>query len=86
MKSVGKEIRGIIKKKGISFYQVAKDLDVAWESLYRSLLDSANPEWKRIGQILDYLDYDFVLKPKRKEVKPEKSKPSRSRRRKGDKR
>ncbi len=81
MKSVGKEIRGIIKKKGISLYQVAKDLDVTWESLYRSLLDGANPEWKRIGQILDYLNYDFVLKPRRKGVKPEKFKPPQSRRR-----
>ena len=80
MKSIGKEIRGIIKKKNISLYQIAKDLGVTWESLYRSLLDGANPEWKRIGQILDYLNYDFVLKPKRKEVKPEKSKPPQSRR------
>jgi len=80
MKSIGKEIRGLIKKKNISLYQIAKDLGVTWESLYRSLLDGANPEWKRIGQILDYLNYDFVLKPKRKEVKPEKSKPPQSRR------
>ena len=84
MKSIGKEIRGIIKKKSISLYQIAKDLGVTWESLYRSLLDGANPEWKRIGQILDYLNYDFVLKPKRKEVKPEKSKPPRSRRKERD--
>jgi transcriptional regulator with XRE-family HTH domain len=80
MKSIGKEIRSIIKKKNISLYQIAKDLGVTWESLYRSLLGGANPEWKRIGQILDYLNYDFVLKPKRKEVKPEKSKPPQSRR------
>ena len=84
MKAIGKEIRSIIKKKGISLYQVAKDLGITWESLYRSLLNGANPEWKRIGQILDYLDYDFLLKPKRKEVKPRKVKPSGSRRRKGD--
>lgn len=84
MKSIGKEIRGIIKKKSISLYQIAKDLGVTWESLYRSLLDGANPEWKRIGQILDYLNYDFVLKPKRKEVKPEKSKPPQSRRKERD--
>ena len=78
MKSIGKEIRGLIKKKDISVYQIAKDLEIAWESLHRSLLDGANPEWKRIVQILDYLNYDFVLKPKRKEVKPKKPKPSRS--------
>lgn len=78
MKPIGREIRNIIKKKGLSLYRVAKDLGITWESLYRSLLDCANPEWKRIGQILDYLGYDFVLKPKGKEVKPEKPKPSQS--------
>ena len=73
MESIGREIRAIIKKKGLSLYQIAKDLGVTWESLYRSLQDEANPEWKRIKQILDYLNYEIVLKPKRKEVKPKKS-------------
>jgi len=80
MESIGREIRAIIKKKGLSLYQIAKDLGVTWESLYRSLLDKANPEWKRIKQILDYLDYDVVLRPKRREVKSKKTKTSRSRR------
>ena len=84
MESIGREIRAIIKKKGLSLYQIAKDLDITWESLYRSLLDEANPEWKRIKQILDYLDYDVLLKPKRKEAKGKKIRPSRSRGRKGD--
>ncbi len=84
MESIGKEIRGIIRRKGISLYQVAKDLGVSWESLYRSLRDDANPEWKRIKQILDSLDYDIVLKPKGKEVKTQKSMSSRSRRQKED--
>ena len=69
MKSIGKEIRTILRKKGISLYRIAKDLGVTRESLYRSLLDDGNPEWKRIREVLDYLDYDFVLKPKRKEMK-----------------
>ena len=73
MESIGREIRAIIKKKGLSLYQIAKDLGVTWESLYRSLQDEANPEWKRIKQILDYLNYEIVLKPERKEVKPKKS-------------
>jgi DNA-binding phage protein len=81
MKSIGKEIRGILKKKGISLYQVAKDLGISWESLYRSLQDKANPEWKRIRQILDYLDYDVVLIPKRKEVKPKSSRSKKNKRR-----
>jgi DNA-binding phage protein len=69
MKAIGKEIRDIIKRKGISLYQVAKDLGITWESLYRSLSDDSNPEWKRIKQILDYLDYDIILKPKRTRMK-----------------
>ena len=69
MEPIGKEIRAILKKKGITLYRIAKDLGVTRESLYRSLLDDANPEWKRIRQVLDYLKYDFVLKPKRKEGK-----------------
>ena len=84
MKSIEEEIRSVIKERGISLYRIAKDLGITWESLYRSLLDGANPKWNRIKSLLDYLDYEFVLRPKRKEVKPEKTKPSRSRRRKGD--
>ena len=80
MKSIEEEIRSIIKEKGISLYRIAKDLGVSWESLYRSLLDGANPKWNRIKSLLDYLDYEFVLRPKRKEVKPKKPKLSRSRR------
>jgi transcriptional regulator with XRE-family HTH domain len=70
MESVGKEIREVTKKKGISPYRIAKDVAIARESLHRSLRDDANPEWKRIKQILDYLGYEIVLKPKRKEVNP----------------
>lgn len=80
MKSIEEEIRNIIKNKGISLYRIAKDLGISWESLYRSLLNGANPKWNRIKSLLDYLDYEFMLKPKRREVKPIKSKPSRSRR------
>jgi transcriptional regulator with XRE-family HTH domain len=84
MKSIEEEIRDIIKEKGISLYRIAKDLGISWESLYRSLLDGANPKWNRIKSLLDYLDYEFVLRPKRKEVKPEKSKPPQSRRKERD--
>jgi len=74
MENLGREIKRLLKEKGISVYKLAEDLGVANESLYRSLSNGANPEWKRIKQILDYLDYDFVLKPKRKEVKIKKPK------------
>lgn len=80
MESISKEIREIIKRKGISFYRVSKDLGIAQESLYRSLLDTANPRWETIKKVLNYLDYEIILTPKRKGVKTRKSKPSGSRR------
>lgn len=82
MKSIGEEIRGVIKKKGISLYQVAKDLGITWESLYRSLLDKANPKWNRIQKILNYLDYEVVIRPKTREGRPYKPKLPQPRRKK----
>jgi len=73
MKNIGREIKRLIKKEKISVYKIAEDLGLANESLYRSLKNGANPEWKRIRQILDYLGYDLKF-IKRKEAKP--SKPS----------
>ena len=66
MKSIGKRIREIAQAQGVSIYRIAKDLGVAQESLHRSLKDDANPEWKRIKEILDYLGYEIDLKPKKK--------------------
>jgi hypothetical protein len=81
MESIGKAIKEVIRKKRISFYRVAKDLNIDHASFHRSFRDDSNPEWKRIKLILDYLDYDIVLRPKKKKVKTTKSNPSRSRRR-----
>lgn len=63
--SIGKEIRGIAKKKGVTLYRIAKDLGIANESLLRSLKDDANPEWKTIKKILDYLGYEIRLVKKK---------------------
>jgi len=79
MESIGREIKRLIKKEKVSVYGIARDLGLASESLYRSLDDGANPEWKRIRELLDYLGYNLKF-IKRKEVKAKKSKPSRSRR------
>ena len=68
MKSIGLELRKLIKREKVSIYRMAEDFGVANESLYRSLAVDANPEWKRIKQILDYLGYDIEF-VKRKEVK-----------------
>lgn len=70
MDPIGKEIREIIRKRGISFYRVSKDLGIAQESLYRSLLDTANPRWKTIKKVLDYLGYEIrIVKSKTKNTK-----------------
>ena len=81
---IGALLRGIIKKKRLTYRKIASDLGMDHGNLYHSLANGANPEWKTIEKLLNYLGYD-VRVVERKEVKPETSKPSRSRRRKGDK-
>ena len=67
MESIGKEIKEMIKRKGISRYRVSKDLGVAQESLLRSLKEDANPRWKTVKKVLDYLGYEIrFVKQKRR--------------------
>ena len=75
MENIGRELKRLLRKHRISVYKITEDLGIAHESLYRSLKNGANPEWKRIKQILDYLGYDLKF-IKRKEAKSSKSKPS----------
>ena len=75
MEPIGKAIKEIIRAKGISLNQIARDLGIAPESLFRSLKEDANPEWKRIRQILEYLNYEILLKPQ-KRVKPKTPNPT----------
>lgn len=82
VRSIQKKLRRIIKEKGRTPYAVAKGIGIGHASLYKSLMDSSNPEWNTIRKILDYLGYDFQI-IKGKEAKIRKSKPSRSRRQKG---
>ena len=79
MEHIGRELKQLLRKHKVSVYKITEDLGIAHESLYRSLKNGANPEWKRIRQILDYLGYDLKF-IKRKEVKPSESKPSKKRR------
>ena len=65
---IGKTLREIIRQRKLSYRKIASDLGVDHASLYHSLEDGANPEWKTIEKLLDYLGYDFRL-IKRKEVK-----------------
>jgi transcriptional regulator with XRE-family HTH domain len=80
---VGKTIREILKKQGLTFRKVARDMAIDHASLHRSLKNGGNPEWNTIEKILNYLGYDFKI-IKRKGVKPEKSKPPQSRRKERD--
>jgi probable addiction module antidote protein len=67
MESVGKEIEIIMRKKGVSRYRISKDLGVAQESLLRSLKEDANPRWKTVKKVLDYLGYEIrFVKQKRR--------------------
>ncbi len=68
MKYIGRELKRLLRKHKVSVYKIAEDLGIAHESLYRSLKNGANPEWKRTKQILDYLGYDLKF-IKRKGVK-----------------
>ena len=61
MESIGKEIKEIAREKGVSLYRIAKDLGIAQESLFRSLMDNANPKWSTIKRILDYLGYEIRI-------------------------
>jgi transcriptional regulator with XRE-family HTH domain len=73
---IGKKLREIIKEEKLTFRGIAQEIGVDHASLCRSLKEGANPEWKTIEKLLDYLGYDFKL-IKRKEVKPVKTKASR---------
>ena len=74
-------LRELVKKEGLR--KVARTLGIDSGSLYRSMMDGSNVGLNRVEAILDYFGYDLRIS-KRKEVKTRKSKPLRSRRRKGD--
>jgi len=77
MENIGREIKELIKKEGVSVYKMAEDLGILNEAVYRSLSDEGNPRWKTVKQFLDYLGYDLRF-VKRKEVKKTKVKPERT--------
>ncbi len=72
-------LRDLVKERGLR--KVARELGIDHASLYRSL--NSDLRLSTIQAITHLLGYDLKL-TKRKEVKPEKSKPSQSRRRTGD--
>jgi DNA-binding phage protein len=68
-------LRELVNKRGLR--KVARELDIDHASLYRSL--NSDLRLSTIQAILNLFGYDLKI-VKRKEVKPVKSKPSRSRR------
>ena len=64
---IGKTLREIIKRKKLTYRKIASDLGIDHGNLYHSLMNGANPEWKTIERLLDYLGYDFKV-VERKEV------------------
>ncbi len=79
MSKISRTLKEIVEKEGVTIRGLAGAIGVDHASLIRSLRDDGNPESRTIEKVLDYLGYDLKV-IKRKEVKPIKSKPSRSRR------
>jgi DNA-binding phage protein len=63
---IGKALKELIVKEKTSFRRASIDLQIDRASLYRSLKNGANPEWKTIEKILDYLGYELrIVKSKK---------------------
>ena len=58
-------LRELVRAKGLR--QTARALNIAPESLYRSLLEGSNIKLGRIKALLDYLGYEIRLVKKRRE-------------------
>lgn len=66
---IGKVLRHLISKEAKSFRRTSVDLKVDRASLHRSLKEGANPEWKTIEKVLDYLGYEVRLVKSKKRPK-----------------
>ena len=72
-----KTLRDLVKVNGLR--KTARDLGLDPGNLFRSLMDGSNLKLNTIQAIGNYFGYELKL-VKRKEVKPIKSKPPKSRR------
>jgi probable addiction module antidote protein len=80
---IQKILKKIIEKEGTTPNAIAKAIGVDPASLYRSLRNGGNPEWKTIKKVLDHLGYEIrIIKSRRKEMELAKSK-SRKEKKKG---
>jgi len=55
-------IGDIARSKGMT--QIAKDLNIARESLYRSLSSDGNPSFNTVAKVLDNLGFQLSVKQK----------------------
>jgi len=63
--NIGRTLREMIVKEGKSIRRTSVDLQIDRASLQRSIKDDANPEWKTIQKILNYLGYEIrIIKSK----------------------
>lgn len=82
--TIGKELKEILDRKGMTSYRLAKDLGIGQSYLSRLFKDRFNPSYALVKKIAEILGYEIrFVKSKRKDMKPQKSKPSGSRRKKG---
>ena len=64
--NMGRTLRELIAKEGKSIRRTSADLQIDRASLQRSIKEGANPEWKTIQKVLDYLGYEVrIVKSKR---------------------
>jgi len=78
---IQKILKKIIEREGKTPNAVAKAIGVDHASLYRSLRNGGNPEWKTIKKVLDHLGYEIkIVKSRRKDIKWVKLKSRRGKR------
>ena len=81
MSKISGMLKEIIEKEKITIRGLARAINVDHASLIRSLRDAGNPESRTVEKILDFFGYEIrLIKSKKKEVKPDKSKQSKKRR------
>jgi DNA-binding phage protein len=68
---IGKVLRDLIAKEGKSFRKTAIDLRVDRSTLHRSLKKGANPEWRTIQKVLDYLGYEITIRKSNRAISRE---------------
>ena len=55
-------IGGVARSKGMA--QIARDLNLARESLYRALAQDGNPSFNTVAKVLDNLGYQLSVRQK----------------------